>query len=265
MLNLFIKLLYFLGDKLISNLSKLGKFAIFTFNSFVHTISLPLQFSKIIEQIHFIGTKSVFVICLTGAFTGMVLALQGYYTLAKFGSTGMLGSAVAFTIIRELGPVFTAIMIIARAGSAITAEIGIMRTSEQIDALDTMDINPIRFLISPKLIAGIISFPILTALFDIIGILGGFVIGSGLLNLNAGLYFYKIESSIAMADIKIGFIKSIVFAIIVITISCYYGYYTHLQKNGFGAKGVSFATTSSVIRCSIFVLISDYIVTSMML
>ena len=255
----------FFGKYPVSVIKKFGEFGIFVYKSFFHIFSPPFQFKKIINEIQFIGTKSIFVICLTGSFTGMVLALQGYYTLVSFGSVGMLGSAVALTIIRELGPALTAIMIVARAGSAITAEIGIMRNSEQIDALDTMDINPIRFLVSPKMAASLISFPILTAIFDCIGILGGLLVGSGLLDLNAGIYFYRLEKSVVMADVTLGFVKSIVFAIIVISICSYHGYYTHLQKNGFGAKGVSLSTTRAVVQSAVLILIADYVITSIML
>ncbi len=162
-----------LGKTAIAITLWIGRVTIIFFKSLIQNFVLPFQFSKIVNQIYFIGAKSVFIICLTGAFTGMILGIQGYYTLIRFGSEGLLGSAVALSIIRELGPVLTAIMITARAGSAMASEIGIMRNSEQIDALNTMDINPIRFLISPRLTASLISFPLLTAIFDIVGILGG--------------------------------------------------------------------------------------------
>ncbi|CAB5109277.1 Phospholipid ABC transporter permease protein MlaE [Olavius algarvensis associated proteobacterium Delta 3] len=172
---------------------------------------------------------------------------------------------MALSLIRELGPVLTAIMIIARAGSAMTAEIGIMRISEQIDALKTMGINPVRFLVSPRLAAGLISFPLLTALFDVIGIFGGYVTGSILLGINSGIYFSRVESSVRMTDVNGGFTKAIVFSVVVITICCFQGYYTHTRKEGFGAKGVSLSTTSAVVISCVLVLIVDYIVTSFLL
>ncbi len=227
--------------------------------------SWPLQPGKIKEQVYFIGMKSLFVICLTGGFTGMVLGLQGYYTLIKFGSTGFLGAAVALTLIRELGPVLAAIMVAGRAGSAIAAEIGIMRISEQIDALDTMDINSIRFLFSPRLAGALISFPLLTAIFDVIGIIGGFISGSLMLGINPGIYFSRIYSTMTMQDVTGGFLKSFIFAVVVVTISCFQGYYTHTKKEGFGAKGVSNATTSAVVLSSVMILITDYVLTSFLL
>ena len=255
----------FLGKYTISFIRELGRIAVFFFHGFFLIFSLPLQLSKFIQQVYFIGTKSLLVICLTGAFTGMVLGLQGYYTLIKFGSEGLLGAAVALSLIRELGPVLTAIMVIGRAGSALAAEIGIMRISEQIDALETMDINPIRYLVSPRMAASIFSFPILTALFDAVGIFGGFLTGSVLLGITPGIYFSRVESSVLLEDIMGGFIKSVVFAIIVATICCYQGYYTHTRSEGFGAKGVSLSTTSAVVSSSVLVLISDYILTSFLL
>ena len=209
--------------------------------------------------------KSLMVICLTGAFTGMVLGLQGYYTLVKFGSEGLLGAAVALSLIREMGPVLAAIMVIARAGSAIAAEIGIMRISEQIDALETMDIDPIRFLISPRLAAALISFPLLTAIFDVVGIFGGYLTGSLLLGIDEGIYFSRVESSVEMTDINGGFIKSLVFAVVVTGICTFSGFFTHERRDGFGAKGVSLSTTSAVVTSCVLILVTDYILTSFLL
>lgn len=190
----------------------------------------------------------------------MVLGLQGYYSLVKVGSEAALGSAVALTLIRELGPVFTAIMITARAGSAMAAEIGVMRISEQIDALKTMHINPIRFLFTPRLIAAVISFPLLTALFNIVGIFGGFISGSLMLGSNRYVYMDTIVKSIETSDLNEGFLKAFFFAFIVTTICCYRGYYTHLSS-GFGARGVSLSTTNAVVQSCIAVFIFDYIIT----
>jgi len=254
-----------LGRMAISPVQEMGRVAIFFSRGLLHLFSFPLQVRKVIDQVFFIGAKSVLVICLTGAFTGMVLGLQGYYTLVKFGSEGLLGAAVALSLIREMGPVLTAIMVVARAGSAMAAEIGIMRISEQIDALETMDINPVRFLFSPRLGAALISFPLLTAIFDVVGIIGGYVTGSLLLGINSGIYFGRVESSVLMADISGGFVKAFCFAAIVATICCYQGYTTHLRKDGFGAKGVSLSTTSAVVISCVLILVSDYVLTSFLL
>lgn len=220
----------------------------------------PLQAGKVLDQIWFIGAKSMFVIVLTALFTGMVLGLQGYHTLVRFGSEAALGSAVALTLIRELGPVLTAIMVTARAGSAMAAELGVMRISEQMDALTTMEINPIRFTFSPRLAAGLISFPLLTALFDVVGIFGGFVSGVLLLDINRATYMDRVIRTIRMTDITEGFIKAAVFGLIVITVCCFRGYYAHLGHSQ-GAKGVSLATTTAVVHSCILVLVADYIIT----
>ncbi len=240
-----------------------GRIVVFLVIGAFHIFTRPFQPSKIVDHVWFIGAKSVFVIVLTGLFTGMVLGLQGYYSLVKFGSEAALGAAVALTLICELGPVFTAIMITARAGSAMAAEIGVMRISEQIDALQTMHIHPIRFLFSPRLLAAVISFPLLTALFDIIGILGGYLTGSVLLGINKNVYMDTVIKSVDMADINGGFYKALAFSVVVTTICCYRGYYTHLF-GGFGAKGVSLSTTNAVVQSCVFILIVDYIITSIL-
>jgi phospholipid/cholesterol/gamma-HCH transport system permease protein len=254
-----------IGRTAIFLIQEFGRIGIFFVKGCILIFAYPFQLGKIIQQVYFIGMKSVLVICLTGSFTGMVLGLQGYYTLTKFGSEGFLGAAVALSLIRELGPVLSAIMVVARAGSAMAAELGIMRISEQIDALKTMDIHPIRFLVSPRIAAALISFPLLTALFDVIGIFGGYLTGSLLLGINTGVYFSRVESSVQMSDVTGGFLKSIVFAAVIVTICCFQGYYTHTRKEGFGAKGVSMSTTSAVVISCVMVLIVDYVMTSFLL
>ena len=253
-----------LGQRVVGLVNNLGAAAIFLIKALVLIFGRK-QFRAIVQQINIIGAKTVNIVALVGFFTGMVMGLQLYYTLVKYGSTGVLGSAVALSIIRELGPVLTAIMITARAGSSMTAEIGIQRNSEQIDALFTMRIDPIGYLISPKIAAAIVSFPILTALFDLIGILGGYISGVVLMGVNEGAYFYRIQSSVEMTDINGGFIKSLVFAVIVATICCYQGYFTHMRKDSYGARSVSFATTSAVVLSCVSILVADYIVTSFLL
>ena len=260
-----LRFVNWLGYITIKIVSELGAVTIFFVYGFILIFSLPFQFRKIVQQIYFIGVKSFLIISLIGLFTGMVLGLQGYYSLVKFGSEGMLGAAVALSLIRELGPVLTALMVIGRAGSSIAAEIGIMRISEQIDALDTMDINPMRYLVSPRIAASIISFPLLTALFDVIGILGGYLTGVVLLGVNSGIFFNRIYDSVVAKDITGGFIKSLVFALLVSTICCYQGYFTHMRPGGFGAKGVSLATTSAVVISCVSVLVVDYVLTSFLL
>lgn len=252
------------GRKVISWVDHMGAATIFLAKACV-MIFRPKQIPGIIQQIYYIGAKSITIIMLVGFFTGMVLGLQSYHALVKFGAQGALGTLVALSLVRELGPVLTAIMITARAGSAMTAEIGIQRISEQIDALDTMRIDPLKFLISPRIAASIISFPLLTALFDLIGILGGFLSGVVLLGVNAGTYFHRVQSSVEMKDITDGFIKALVFAVIVTTVCCYQGYFTHMRTDSYGAKGVSLSTTSAVVLSCVLILVADYVVTSFLI
>jgi len=242
----------------------LGAMAIFFARAFA-LIFRRKQFVEIINQVYFIGARSASIVMLVGFFTGMVLGLQLYYVMNKFGAVGFLGTAVALSLIRELGPVLCAIMITARAGSAMTAEIGIQRISEQIDALTTMRIDPIGYLISPRIAAAIISFPILTALFDLVGIFGGYVSGVVLLGGDSGAYLYRMDASVDWVDVRGGFIKSIVFAILVITLCCFQGYFTHMRRDSFGAKSVSLSTTSAVVLSCVMILVSDYVVTSFLL
>jgi phospholipid/cholesterol/gamma-HCH transport system permease protein len=217
------------------------------------------------KQIQFIGTKSFLVIGFTAAFTGMVLALQGYHTLTKFGSEGWLGSAVGLSLIRELGPVLTALMVTGRAGSAMAAEIGIMRIEEQIDALECMAIDPFSYLIAPRFIASVICLPLLVSFNDIIGILGGYLIGVKLLGVNEGAFWDSLRTSVDWSDLSMGFVKAGCFSLLIVWICTYKGYYAGVDEGSFGPEQVGRATTDAVVISSIAVLISDYVITSIML
>jgi phospholipid/cholesterol/gamma-HCH transport system permease protein len=254
----------FIGEAVIAWVNGLGTATVFLFMALLKTFR-SRQLSKVVSQIYYIGARSTAIIMLVSFFTGMVLGLQSYHALVQFGAQGAVGSLVSLSLIMELGPVLTAIMITARAGSAITAEIGIQRISEQIDALHTMRINPLQYLVSPKIIAAIISFPLLTAVFDLIGIFGGYVSGVVLLGLNGGVYMHSIQTYVVLSDITNGFIKSIVFAVIVATVCCYQGYFAHLRKDSHGAQAVGLATTSAVVLSCVLILVSDYIVTALLI
>lgn len=249
-----------LGHATLGFVRELGRMGWFLIYSFYMSVRHPGSPLYILKQVMFIGARSLFVICLTAAFTGMVLGLQGYYSLSKFGSEGMLGTAVALSLIRELGPVLAALMVTGRAGSAITAEIGIMRITEQIDALETMALDPFKYLVTPKLVAAMISLPLLCAIFDVVGIYGGWLVGVKLLGVNPGAYFYEMEKSVVLRDVYSGFIKSFSFGIIIAWVGCYKGYFT-----SHGAEGVSKATTESVVLTSVLVLVWDYFLTSILL
>lgn len=249
-----------LGNLTLNLIREMGRMVNFLLYAIYIAFRSPGKFFNILKQIHFIGAKSVFVIVLTAAFTGMVLGLQGFYTLRKFGSEGLLGSVVALSLIRELGPVLSALMVTGRAGSAITAEIGIMRITEQIDALEAMALEPFKYLISPKVIAALIALPLLCAIFDVVGILGGYVVGVKLLGVNPGAYFHEMERGVVWKDIYSGLLKSLSFGLIISWICCYKGFTT-----GRGAEGVSRATTSAVVMSSVVVLIWDYFLTSVLM
>jgi phospholipid/cholesterol/gamma-HCH transport system permease protein len=249
-----------IGKRTLQAITSMGRMMIFLYAALATLPFPPYRVRRIVKQVHFIGMKSVFVIVLTAAFTGMVLGLQGYYTLRKFGSEGLLGSAVALSLIRELGPVLSALMVTGRAGSALTAEIGIMRIGEQIDSLESMGIDPVKFLISPRLLGAVVSVPLLTAIFDVVGILGGYLVGVKLLGVNSGVFFGQMEASVEWKDVANGFVKSIAFGLIVAWVCTFKGYFT-----GRGAEGVSQSTTSAVVLSSVLVLIGDYFLTSVLL
>ena len=241
-------------------LQEMGRMLLFLLATAGWLVRPPFRPFGILKQVHFIGFKSTFVVVLTAAFTGMVLGLQLYYTLRKFGSEAVLGSAVGLSMIRELGPVFAALMVTARAGSAMTAEIGIMRITEQVDALDTMAINPLQYLIAPKVVAGLIGMPLLVAIFDVVGIYGGYLVGVELLGGSAGSYWSSLESAVEWKDVYGGILKSISFGLIVSWVCCYKGYYTSLSAEGLGK-----ATTEAVVLSSVLILVWDYFLTSVLL
>ncbi|MFP3868088.1 MAG: MlaE family lipid ABC transporter permease subunit [Desulfobacteraceae bacterium] len=252
-----VNLIRHLGRRAISLVQEAGRMQLFLVQAMGLFFVPPYRPRNIIKQLQFIGVKSSSIILLTGAFTGMVLALQGYYTLRKYGSESALGSAVALSLVRELGPVLTALMVSGRAGSAITAEIGIMRITEQLDALDTMAINPMQYVVMPKMIAGLIAVPLLTAIFDMIGIWGGYLVGVVLLGVSSGSYFSGMVQSVESLDVNGGIVKSLVFGVTIMLVACYKGYHTAR-----GAEGVGRATTQTVVLSAVLVLGWDYILTS---
>ncbi|MEE4239842.1 MAG: MlaE family lipid ABC transporter permease subunit [Desulfopila sp.] len=255
-----------LGNNGLYVLEDLGRMGIFLLQAIRGIFKTPFRFRECLKQIHFIGAGSLAVIFFTAISTGMVLGLQGYYSLSKFGAEGMLGSAVSLTLIMELGPVLTALMVAGRAGSAMCAELGIMRISEQIDALDCMAIDPFRYMISPKFVAALLSVPLLTAVFDVVGIAGGYIAGVHLMGVNPGSYIDGMQSSVTNHDIRLGFIKSIVFALLVVWISTGRGYFVRqIRGAGFGAESVSKVTTQAVVLSSISVLVFDYLLTAVLL
>jgi phospholipid/cholesterol/gamma-HCH transport system permease protein len=255
-----------IGSSFLYYLNQAGRMGIFLFYSLLSILKPPYKISPIVKQIYIIGTLSVFVIIFTGAFTGMVLGLQGHNTLRKFGADGLLGSAVALSLIRELGPVLAALMVTGRAGSAICAEIGIMRISEQIDALDCMAIDTHKYIMAPKFVAGIVALPLLTAIFDVVGIFGGYAVGVGLLGANEGAYFSSIYNNVEFIDIYMGLLKPLCFGLLIVWICSAKGFFVHLERSAsFGAEGVSRVTTSAVVLSSVSILLFDFFLTSVLI
>lgn len=251
-----------LGADTLKYVYGMGLMTVFLAKTLLCTITPPFKVLNFIKQIRFIGSQSIFLIAFIGGFTGMVLALQAYYNLNKLGSVAFVGPLVALSIIKELGPVLAAIMVTARAGSAITAEIGIMRITNQIDAIEMMGLNPLRYLVVPTLIAAVVSMPLLTAIFDFVGIFGGYLVAVKILGMEAGTYLGEIPNYLDMTDILEGLYKSLSFGVILSWVSCYKGYFT--GTSGFGAEGVSRATTEAVVLSSTMIIIWDYFMTSML-
>jgi phospholipid/cholesterol/gamma-HCH transport system permease protein len=248
-----------LGAGVLALLESLGRFGLFLGVTLSSLVTPPLKVRALLDRVHFIGYRSLIIIVLTGAFTGMVLGLQLFITLTRFGSEAFLGPAVALALVRELGPVLAALMVTGRAGSALTAEIGIMRITEQIDALTVMALNPFRYLVTPSFLAGLLTFPLLTALFDVVGIFGGYLVSVELLGLSAGTYFGEMQSFVGLADIMTGFWKSLSFGVIVAWVCTYKGYYVSR-----GAEGVAHATTQAVVLSSVLILVWDYFLGSVL-
>jgi len=242
-----------LGRHALDVVDALGRFGAFLVEALAALLTPPFKLWAFLSRIVFVGYRSLLIIILTGAFTGMVLGLQIFLTLSRFGSEAFLGPAVALSLIRELGPVLAALMITGRAGSALTAELGIMRISEQIDALTVMALNPMRYLVAPAILAGVVTFPLMTAIFDVVGIFGGYVVGVELLGLSQGTYFGEMQTFVDMTDIMLGFWKSVSFGVIVTWVCTYKGF-----NVGHGAEGVARATTQAVVLSSVLILVWDY-------
>src|SRR5713226_6851453 len=255
-----VELIVRLGALVIDNVTALGNFVLFLATALWCAITPPYKPRLTIRQMRSIGAESIMLVALIGAFTGMVLGLQGYNTLRRFGSEGALGTVVALVLVRELGPVLAALMMTARAGSAMAAEIGAMQATEQVDALTVMAVNPVQYLVSPRVLAGVISFFLLTGIFDVVGIWGGWAVGVGLMGAPNGPFFNGIAHNMSGHDIATGVFKSLVFGLVVMWVCCYKGYYAARM-----ATGVSRATTDAVVLSSVMILAWDYFMTSILL
>jgi phospholipid/cholesterol/gamma-HCH transport system permease protein len=253
------KAINLVGEKIVGYIKEMGRMLLFLVDTIRWSFYPPFRVDLLFQQMERVGVRSVLVVVLTGAFTGMVLALQSFHATRSFGAETMVGVAVALSMTRELGPVLTSFMVTGRAGSAMAAEIGTMRVTEQIDALSAMAVNPIKYLIVPRVLASIVVVPMLTVIADFIGIIGGYFTGVIILRINAGAYVANMEKFVALDDIYHGIIKAAVFGLILSLIGCYKGYST----TG-GAEGVGRATTQSVVLATVTILMANYLLTAAM-
>lgn len=254
-----IRIVNLIGSYTLSICTVLGRFSLFLALAIKVLCSTKPKLHKIIAQMNLIGVESFNIIVLTGGFTGMVFALQSYIGFQRVGGEQFIGAVVALGMTRELGPVLTGLMVTGRAGSAITAEIGTMAITEQLDALRTLRINIFQYLIIPRMVASTIILPCLTAFSMLFGILGGYLICVYVLELSSEDYRHSIESYLQLADITGGLIKSAVFGLIFSWVGTYKGYYTTS-----GARGVGISTTQSVVISSIMILITNYFLTKLL-
>jgi phospholipid/cholesterol/gamma-HCH transport system permease protein len=251
-----IRFIDYIGARTIDICGALGAFALFFLAALQSLVTTQLKLGKCFAQASRIGVDSLGIVILTGAFTGMVFALQSYIGFQRVGGEQLIGAVVALGMIRELGPVLTGLMVTGRAGSAIAAEIGSMRITEQIDALRTLRINTYQYLVNPRVLAGIVVLPCLALFAMICGIIGGYAVCVYILSLSAEDYVNSIRTYVEMRDITGGLIKSSFFGFILTLVGSYKGFYT----SG-GAYGVGIATTQSVVVSSVMILISNYFLT----
>ena len=251
--------LAFIGRLVLAVFADVGKLSVFIKDAVVHTVAPPMYFRLILEQMMRIGYNSLPVVGLTAFFTGGVLALQIYVGGSRFNAESIVASIVALGITRELGPVLAGLMVAGRVSAAIAAELGTMRVTEQIDALTTLATNPFKYLVAPRLIAAVITLPLLVVVADTIGIMGGFIVGTKSLGFNDGVYIKNTVDFIEFQDVFSGLVKAAVFGFIIALMGCYHGY--HSQG---GAQGVGRATTNAVVTASILILAANYLLTSLL-
>ena len=254
-----MNLLALIGRMVMSVFADVGRLSLFTKDAVLHTFLPPTYGRLILQQMMKIGYNSLPVVGLTAFFTGGALALQIYIGGSRFNAESLVSSIVALGITRELGPVIASLMVAGRVSAAIAAEIGTMRVTEQIDALTTLATNPFKYLVAPRLIAGVVTLPLLVVIADTIGIMGGYIVGTKSLGFNPASYIKNTVDFIEISDVVSGLAKSAVFGFIIALMGCYHGYYSQG-----GAQGVGRATTNAVVTASILILAANYVLTSLL-
>lgn len=245
---------------MINSLKRLGAASIFLYRMLLCIPQSLLRFNLVIQQVYSVGVLTLLIILVSGLFVGMVLALQLYYTLVTFGAEDTLGMVVALSLVRELGPVVAALLFAGRAGSALTAEIGLMKATEQLSGLEMMAVDPVERIATPRFLAGIISLPLLVAIFSAVGVLGGYLVGVDLLGVDAGSFWSQMQAKVDFHnDVLNGVIKSYVFAVVITWIALFEGYDCIPTS-----EGVSKATTRTVVNASLSVLALDFVLTALM-
>ena len=255
---LFLDICQNLGSKTLTLSSSVGRFALFVGKALLGIIRPPYDFKMIMQQMVNIGFYSLPVVGMTAIFSGAVLALQSYSGFARFSAESSIATVVVLSITRELGPVLAGLMVAGRVGASIAAEIGTMRVTEQIDALFTLSTDPIKYLVSPRVLAAAVTLPLLVFVGDIIGVMGGYMVSVHKLDFNSANYIINTLKYLERMDVISGLVKAFVFGMIISTMSCYSGY-----NSDKGAKGVGNATTMAVVNSSILILLSNYLITEL--
>ena len=256
-LNIIKNVFKLIGEKTIKVFSDAGNIALMLADAIRMISKRPFRFKLLLKQIEFIGNNSVPIVILTGIFTGMVFGLQCYVGFRTFGAESMAGTIVALAMIRELGPVLSSIMVAARAGSAMTAELGTMKVTEQVDALSSMAVDPVHYLMVPRLIASMIVMPLMNAICILFGLLGGYFVNVIIMGTNSVMYYDNSIQFVSDTDIFHSMFKAFIFGTIIASVCCYNGFNTNM-----GAEGVGKATTTAVVQSCVLILMFDYVITS---
>jgi len=253
-----------LGKFTLQGVSALGRWAGFSVRSLRDLRSGQALGTRLVRAVFEQGVRCVPVIAVVAAFTGMVLGLQGHYVLSRFGATGMLGTLVSLSLCRELGPVLAALMIAGQAGTALSAELGIQRSTEQIDAIELMDVSPEGFLVGARLLGALFVFPVLTSFFVLVGVAGGWLSGCVLMPQDSNSYWGAVHESIRGRDVRECLLKAAVFGFLTTALCAYQGFYAHRSGEA-GARAVGLATVRGIVLSSIAILAADYLITALLL